>query len=53
MVINPPPPKPVTARITMSVHMLPATEHPKQPVMKVMVEMKKQMRRPNMSENLP
>jgi hypothetical protein len=53
MVISPPPPNPVTALMTMSVSMVSATEHPKQPIMKVTVDMKKHIRRPNMSENRP
>jgi hypothetical protein len=53
MVIRPPPPNPVTARMMSSISMLPATEHPKHPTMKVTVEMKKHILRPNMSENRP
>ena len=36
-----------------SISMLSATEQPKQPSMKVTVDMKKHIRRPNMSENRP
>jgi hypothetical protein len=53
IVINPPPPNPVTARIMSSISMLSATEQPKHPIIKVTVDMKKQIRRPNMSENRP
>jgi hypothetical protein len=53
IVISPPPPNPVTARIMLSVNMLSATEQPKQPTIKATVEIKKHIRRPNMSEKRP
>ncbi|KAL2149006.1 hypothetical protein VTH82DRAFT_1692 [Thermothelomyces myriococcoides] len=51
--MSPPPPKPVRARMMSSISILSATEQPKQPVMNVTVDMKKQIQRPNMSENRP
>ena len=53
IVINPPPPKPVNARMQFIRTMLLASPHPKQPAAKVMVETEKQMRRPKMSEKRP
>jgi hypothetical protein len=53
IVINPPPPKPVRARMQFNVTTSPATAHPRHPKAKVTVEMKKQMRRPKMSDTRP
>lgn len=53
MVIKPPPPKPVKARMLLSRMMSLATPQPRQPSAKVTVEMKKQTRRPKMSDTRP
>jgi len=53
MVMSPPPPKPVNARIITSCNMVCAAEQPKHPVMKVIVDTKKHILLPNMSENRP
>lgn len=53
MVISPPPPNPVKARMMSSVNMFGATAQPKQPSMKVIVDTRKQTRLPKMSENRP
>lgn len=51
--MSPPPPKPANARMMSSISMLSATEQPKQPIINVTVDIKKHIRRPNMSENRP
>lgn len=53
IVISPPPPNPVTARMMLRLNILSAIAHPRQPIPKVIVEMKKHIRRPNMSEKRP
>lgn len=53
IVISPPPPNPVRPLITSSCRMVWDTEHPMQPTMKAMVETKKHILLPNMSESRP
>lgn len=53
MVIKPPPPNPDSARIMLSSVMLRAAAHPRQPSINVVVDTKKQTRRPNKSEKRP
>jgi len=50
IVIKPPPPMPVNALMALRNKMFVASEHPKQPVAKVMADTKKQARRPKISE---
>jgi len=53
IVMSPPPPKPVSARMQLRNTMLFDTLHPRHPRAKVIVEMKKHTRRPKMSDTLP
>jgi hypothetical protein len=51
--MSPPPPIPVRHLIKSRKMMSVATEHPKHPSMNVMLQTKKQARRPSISEKLP
>ena len=53
IVISPPPPKPVNARIALTVMTFVARPQPRQPAANVIVETKKHIRRPKMSEKRP
>lgn len=53
MVIKPPPPTPVNARMIFKKTTSRATAHPRHPVKKVIVAVKKQARRPRRSEKRP
>lgn len=53
MVMRPAPPMPASALMKMRVIMVGATPQPRQPTAKATEEMKKQMRRPKMSETRP
>lgn len=53
IVINPPPPIPVRALITFNKNTSLASAHPRQPIRKEMVQVKKHGRLPKMSEKRP
>lgn len=53
IVIRPPPPIPVSARMRFKKITSFATAHPRHPRRKDIVEVKKQVRRPNISEKRP
>jgi len=53
MVIKPPPPMPVRARMKLRKTIFGAIPQPRHPIKKVVVDIKKQMRRPRMSEKRP
>lgn len=53
IVMRPPPPKPVNARIKLTARMFVPRPHPRQPVANEKVETKKQTRLPKMSEKRP
>jgi hypothetical protein len=53
MVINPPPPRPVSPLMRFRKMILGARPHPRHPSKKVIVAVKKHARRPRMSEKRP